>query len=73
MTQYKKKLVRSRDVEFDEDQTLKDVDKTEKETIPQHNDDPIDLDLVHPKHFDAEFGDDIQNDEEQNDEEHGAD
>ncbi|GKG14309.1 retrovirus-related pol polyprotein from transposon TNT 1-94, partial [Tanacetum coccineum] len=28
----KKKLVRSRDVEFDEDQTLKDVEKTEKET-----------------------------------------
>ncbi|GJZ51362.1 retrotransposon protein, putative, ty3-gypsy subclass [Tanacetum coccineum] len=25
------------------------------------------------KHFDAQFGDDIQNDEEQNDEEHGAD
>ncbi|GJU00527.1 putative RNA-directed DNA polymerase [Tanacetum coccineum] len=68
-----KKLVRSRDVEFDEDQTLKDVEKTEKETIPQHNDDPIDLDLVPPKHFDAQFGDDIQNDEEQNDEEHGAD
>ncbi|GKG41982.1 hypothetical protein Tco_0473733, partial [Tanacetum coccineum] len=35
------KLARSRDVEFDEDQTLKDVEKTEKETIPQHNDDPI--------------------------------
>ncbi|GJZ02717.1 putative RNA-directed DNA polymerase [Tanacetum coccineum] len=68
-----KKLVRSRDVEFDEDQTLKDVEKTEKETIPQHNDDPIDLDPVPPKHFDAQFGDDIQNDEEQNDEEHGAD
>ncbi|GJV49100.1 retrovirus-related pol polyprotein from transposon TNT 1-94 [Tanacetum coccineum] len=34
-----KKFVRSRDVEFDEDQTLKDVEKTEKETIPQHNDD----------------------------------
>ncbi|GKB76256.1 putative RNA-directed DNA polymerase [Tanacetum coccineum] len=68
-----KKLVRSRDVEFDEDQTLKDFEKTEKETIPQHNDDPIDLDPVPPKHFDAQFGDDIQNDEEQNDEEHGAD
>ncbi|GKA23616.1 retrovirus-related pol polyprotein from transposon TNT 1-94 [Tanacetum coccineum] len=53
-------------VEFDEDQTLKDVEKTEKETIPQHNDDPIDLDPVPPKHFDAQFGDDIQNDEEQN-------
>ncbi|GJU25787.1 putative RNA-directed DNA polymerase [Tanacetum coccineum] len=33
-----------------------------------HNDDPIDLDPVPPKHFDAQFGDDIQNDEE-----HGAD
>ncbi|GJR21154.1 putative RNA-directed DNA polymerase [Tanacetum coccineum] len=69
---YQKKLVRSRKkkgiVEFDEDQTLKDVEKTEKETIPQHNDDPIDLDPVPPKHFDAQFGDDIQNDEE-----HGAD
>ncbi|GJX01730.1 retrovirus-related pol polyprotein from transposon TNT 1-94 [Tanacetum coccineum] len=39
----------------------------------QHNDDPIDLDPVPPKHFDAQFGDDIQNDEEQNDEKHGAD
>ncbi|GJW71232.1 hypothetical protein Tco_0128149 [Tanacetum coccineum] len=68
-----KKLVRSRDVEFDKDQTLKDVEKTENETIPQHNDDLIDLDPVPPKHFDAQFGDDIQNDEEQNDEEHGAD
>ncbi|GKA38339.1 retrovirus-related pol polyprotein from transposon TNT 1-94, partial [Tanacetum coccineum] len=46
-----KKHVRSRDVEFDEDQILKDVEKTEKETIPQHNDDPIDLDPVPPKHF----------------------
>ncbi|GKB90779.1 putative RNA-directed DNA polymerase [Tanacetum coccineum] len=62
-----------RDVEFDEYQTLKDVEKTEKETIPQHNDDPIDLDLVHPNLFDAQFGDDIQNDEEENDEEHNAD
>ncbi|GJX10932.1 putative RNA-directed DNA polymerase [Tanacetum coccineum] len=35
----------------------------EKETIPQHNDDPIDLDPVPSKHFDAQFGDDIQNDE----------
>ncbi|GJR49519.1 retrovirus-related pol polyprotein from transposon TNT 1-94 [Tanacetum coccineum] len=41
---------------FDEDQTLKDVEKTEKEIIPQHNDDPIDLDPVPPKHFDAQLG-----------------
>ncbi|GJX61599.1 hypothetical protein Tco_0294499 [Tanacetum coccineum] len=42
-----------------------DERETEEETIPQHNDDPIDLDPVPPKHFDAQFGDDIQNDEEQ--------
>ncbi|GKB97559.1 putative RNA-directed DNA polymerase [Tanacetum coccineum] len=67
-----KKLVRSRDVVFEEDLTLKDVEKAERETIPQHNDDLIDLDLVPPKHFDSQFGDDIQNDEE-HDEEQGAD
>ncbi|GJZ27300.1 putative RNA-directed DNA polymerase [Tanacetum coccineum] len=60
-----KKLVRSRDVVFEEDLTLKDVEKAERETIPQHNDDLIDLDPVPPKHFDSQFGDDIQNDEEQ--------
>ncbi|GJZ46052.1 putative RNA-directed DNA polymerase [Tanacetum coccineum] len=67
-----KKLVRSRDVVFEEDQTLKDVENAERETIPQHNDDLIDLDPVPPKHFDSQFGDDIQNDEE-HDEEQGAD
>ncbi|GJY36124.1 putative RNA-directed DNA polymerase [Tanacetum coccineum] len=67
-----KKLVRSRDVVFEEDLTLKDVEKAERETIPQHNDDLIDLDPVPPKHFDSQFGDDIQNDEE-HDEEQGAD
>ncbi|GKA54879.1 putative RNA-directed DNA polymerase [Tanacetum coccineum] len=60
-----KRLVRSRDVVFEEDQTLKDVENAERETIPQHNDDLIDLDPVPPKHFDSQFGDDIQNDEEQ--------
>nr|GFA97409.1 retrovirus-related Pol polyprotein from transposon TNT 1-94 [Tanacetum cinerariifolium] len=54
-----KRLVRSRDVEFEEDQTLKNVEKAEKEIIPQHNDDPIDLDPVPPKHFDSQFEDDI--------------
>nr|GEV77481.1 retrovirus-related Pol polyprotein from transposon TNT 1-94 [Tanacetum cinerariifolium] len=63
-----KKLVRSRDVVFEEDQTLKDVENAERETIPYHNDDLIDLDPVPPKHFDSQFGDDIQNDEE-----HGVD
>ncbi|GJT26561.1 putative RNA-directed DNA polymerase, partial [Tanacetum coccineum] len=60
-----KRLVRSQDVVFEEDQTLKDVENVERETIPQHNDDLIDLDPVPPKHFDSQFGDDIQNDEEQ--------
>ncbi|GKA92256.1 putative RNA-directed DNA polymerase [Tanacetum coccineum] len=60
-----KRLVRSRDVVLEEDQTLKDVENDERETIPQHNDDLIDLDPVPPKHFDSQFGDDIQNDEEQ--------
>ncbi|GJX34125.1 putative RNA-directed DNA polymerase [Tanacetum coccineum] len=39
-----KRLVRSRDVVFEEDLTLKDVEKAKRETIPQHNDDLIDLD-----------------------------
>ncbi|GKB83650.1 putative RNA-directed DNA polymerase [Tanacetum coccineum] len=60
-----KRLVRSRDVVFEEDLTLKDVEKAERETIPQHNDDLIDLDPVPPKHFDTQFGDNIHNDEEQ--------
>ncbi|GJT73746.1 retrovirus-related pol polyprotein from transposon TNT 1-94, partial [Tanacetum coccineum] len=69
----KNKLVCSRrDVEFAKS-NFERCEKTEKRDFPQHNDDPIDLDPVPPKHFDAQFGDDIQNDEEQNDEEHGAD
>ncbi|GJR20718.1 putative RNA-directed DNA polymerase [Tanacetum coccineum] len=59
-----KKLVRSRDVVFEEDLTLKDVENAKRETIPQYNDDIIDLDPVPPKHVDSQFGDDIQNDEE---------
>ncbi|GJX38415.1 putative RNA-directed DNA polymerase [Tanacetum coccineum] len=39
-----KRLVRSQDVVFEEDQTLKDVENAERETIPQYNDDLIDLD-----------------------------
>ncbi|GJX60483.1 hypothetical protein Tco_0291873 [Tanacetum coccineum] len=54
-----------RDVVFEEDLTLKDVEKAEREIIPQHNDDLIDLDLVPPKHFDSQSRDDIQNDKEQ--------
>ncbi|GJU02467.1 putative RNA-directed DNA polymerase [Tanacetum coccineum] len=51
-----KKLIHSRDVVFEEDLTLKDVENTERETIPQYNDDLIDMDLqpnldedVHPE------------------------
>ncbi|GKE84241.1 retrovirus-related pol polyprotein from transposon TNT 1-94 [Tanacetum coccineum] len=53
------------DVPDREAKTLKDVENAERETIPQHKDDLINLDLVPPKHFDLQFGDDIQNDEEQ--------
>ncbi|GJT86489.1 putative RNA-directed DNA polymerase [Tanacetum coccineum] len=41
------------------------IENAKRETIPQHNDDLIDLDSVPLKHFDSQFGDDIQNDEEQ--------
>ncbi|GJS10564.1 retrovirus-related pol polyprotein from transposon TNT 1-94 [Tanacetum coccineum] len=50
-----KRLVRSRDVVFEEDQTLKDVENAERETIPQHNDDLIDLDPIPPKHLTLNF------------------
>ncbi|GKF61672.1 retrovirus-related pol polyprotein from transposon TNT 1-94, partial [Tanacetum coccineum] len=39
-----KKLIRSRDEVFEEDLTLKDVKNAARETIPQHNDDLINLD-----------------------------
>ncbi|GKB48827.1 putative RNA-directed DNA polymerase, partial [Tanacetum coccineum] len=39
-----KRLICSQDVVFEEDQTLKDVENAERETIPQYNDDLIDLD-----------------------------
>ena len=40
-----KKLVRSRDVVFMEDQTIQDIEKTDK-TVSQYHDDLIDLDPV---------------------------
>ncbi|KAJ9560716.1 hypothetical protein OSB04_005876 [Centaurea solstitialis] len=55
-----KKLVRSRDIDFMEDQTLKDVEK--EDTNPHHNDDLVDLDPVPPKHVETHDGDGIQND-----------
>ncbi|GJW41473.1 retrovirus-related pol polyprotein from transposon TNT 1-94 [Tanacetum coccineum] len=54
-----KKLVRSRDVVFEEYLTLKDVEKAERETIPQHNIDLIDLDPVPPKHFDSHLANNL--------------
>ncbi|GKB92972.1 retrovirus-related pol polyprotein from transposon TNT 1-94 [Tanacetum coccineum] len=51
---YKVKPAYSSELVFEKDQTLKDVENAERETIPQHNDDLIDLDLVPPKHFDSQ-------------------
>jgi transposase InsO family protein len=60
-----KRLVRSRDVVFVENQTLKDVEKTKIEIVPQHSDTSADLDPVPPQHVDTQFGDDFQNDNQQ--------
>ncbi|CAH9096206.1 unnamed protein product [Cuscuta epithymum] len=57
-----KKLIRSRDVVFVEDQTLKDAEK--KDTVPQHNDDVTDLDPVPPQHVEPPLDNDVQNDEQ---------
>ncbi|CAH9138620.1 unnamed protein product [Cuscuta epithymum] len=57
-----KKLIRSRDVVFVEDQTLKDTEK--KDTVPQHNDDVTDLDPVPHQHVEPPLDDDVQNDEQ---------
>ncbi|KAJ9566889.1 hypothetical protein OSB04_002855 [Centaurea solstitialis] len=55
-----KKLVQSRHVVFEEDQTLKDVEK--ENTSAQHNDDLVDLDPVPPKHVETHDEDGVQND-----------
>ncbi|CAH1425256.1 unnamed protein product [Lactuca virosa] len=60
-----KKLVRSRDVVFVEDQSLKDIEKTK--IVPQYTDDRADLDPIPPQHFET-INDDVQNDEQ-----HGTD
>ncbi|CAH1430673.1 unnamed protein product [Lactuca virosa] len=60
-----KKLVRSRDVVFVEDQSLKDIEKTK--IVPESNDDRVDLDPVPPQHFEP-INEDVQNDEQ-----HGTD
>ncbi|KAJ0865779.1 putative RNA-directed DNA polymerase [Helianthus annuus] len=61
-----KKLIRSFDADFIEDQSLKDIEKTK--IVPQHTDDLTDLDPVPPQHSEPHNEDDIQHDEQ-----HGTD
>jgi hypothetical protein len=56
-----KKLVRSRDVVFMEDQTIHDIEKTEK-VVPQYSDDLIDLDSTSLTDLPAQVEHDVQND-----------
>ncbi|KAL4559836.1 hypothetical protein LXL04_031982 [Taraxacum kok-saghyz] len=55
-----KKIVRSRDVVFVEDQTLKDIEKSK--IVPKSSDDLVDLDPVPPQHFEPQNEDDVPND-----------
>ncbi|KAJ0797294.1 putative RNA-directed DNA polymerase [Helianthus annuus] len=61
-----KKLIRSFDADFIEDQSLKDIEKTK--IVPQHTNDLTDLDPVPPQHSEPHNEDDIQHDEQ-----HGTD
>jgi hypothetical protein len=56
-----KKLVRSRDVVFMEDQTIHDIEKTEK-VVPLYSDDLIDLDSTSLTDLPAQVEHDVQND-----------
>jgi len=58
-----KKLVRSRDVVFMEDQIIHDIEKTEK-VVPQCSDGLIDLDLAHSIELLAQVEHDVQNDQQ---------
>lgn len=58
-----KKLVRSRDVVFIEDQTIQDIEKIDK-TVPQYSDDLIDLDPVPLTHVPTQVGDEVQDDQQ---------
>ncbi len=58
-----KKLVRSRDVVFMEDQIIGDIEKTEK-VVPQCSDDLIDLDPTPPTELPAQVEHDVQNDQQ---------
>ncbi|KAC9553688.1 hypothetical protein E3N88_45637 [Mikania micrantha] len=57
-----KKLVRSRDVVFMEDQTLKDIENVQM--VPQYSDDLVDLDPVPPQHSEPQSGDETQVDQQ---------
>jgi hypothetical protein len=56
-----KKLVRSRDVVFMEDQTIHDIEKTEK-VVPRYSDGLIDLDSTSLTDLPAQVEHDVQND-----------
>ena len=57
-----KKLVRSRDVMFMEDQTIHDIEKTEK-VVPQYIDGLIDLDPTPLTNLTAQVEHDVLNDQ----------
>ncbi|KAF7129225.1 hypothetical protein RHSIM_Rhsim10G0050800 [Rhododendron simsii] len=57
-----KKLVRSNDVVFFEDQTIEDLDKNEKPT-PSHEY-PVNLDPIPPPMVHDDYGGDVQNDDD---------
>ncbi|KAF7150406.1 hypothetical protein RHSIM_Rhsim02G0169900 [Rhododendron simsii] len=56
-----RKLVRSNDVVFFEDQAIEDLDKNEKPT-PSHEY-PVNLDLIPPLMVHDDYGGDVQNDD----------
>ncbi|RDX86444.1 hypothetical protein CR513_32223, partial [Mucuna pruriens] len=62
----KKKLVRSRDVQFMEDQTIEDIDKVKK-TTPKKDDSLSEIDLVQMSVHDLDIVDNnVKNDEQHN-------
>ncbi|KAJ0102904.1 hypothetical protein Patl1_04799 [Pistacia atlantica] len=63
MDPVEKKLVRSRDVVFVEDQTIQDVEKAKK-VVPQYNDGLIDLDLVPLTDLPTNVEHDVQDDQQ---------
>ena len=57
-----KKLIRSRDAVFVEDQTIEDIEKAQKD-VPESNGSLKDLDLIPPTMVPKEVGDEIQDDQ----------